>query len=249
MPTVGLKLWSINENYYDAAKALYERGVYDYIELYAVPDTCDTLSLWKGLQIPYVVHAPHSLSGLNFSLPAQASENRILALQAIEFADVLGAEKIIFHPGINGTVKETIRQLQQIGDPRILIENKPHLGLDGSTCVGSRPEDIRQIMDECGVGFCMDFGHAICAANSFGENHAQWLDAFGALGPAMYHLTDGDVNGELDSHLHLGAGGYPLAEFLARIDANKPITLETEKSNQDHLNDFKEDVEALRQWI
>ena len=38
----GLKLWSINTDYYLAeARRLYEKGVYSYIELYAVPHTLE----------------------------------------------------------------------------------------------------------------------------------------------------------------------------------------------------------------
>ena len=40
MYKIGLKLWSINTDYYyDEAKRLYDEGVFDYIELYVVPDT------------------------------------------------------------------------------------------------------------------------------------------------------------------------------------------------------------------
>lgn len=249
MSAIGLKLWSTNANYYEAAKALYAGGVYDYVELYAVPDTTDQISFWKTLRVPYVIHAPHYGSGLNFSNPDQAASNQRLALQAMEFADALNAPSIIFHPGINGTLRETIRQLKQMSDPRILVENKPHRGLDGSTCVGSRPEEIQAIMTECGVGFCLDMGHAICAANSFGKNQMQWLDTFNALKPTMYHLTDGDGASELDSHKHFGEGTYDVKALLTLIDTQKRITLETEKSNLGDLDDFVPDVHFLRQQI
>ena len=37
----GLKLWSVNENYIDTAKKLYDENIYDYIELYAIPSSFD----------------------------------------------------------------------------------------------------------------------------------------------------------------------------------------------------------------
>ena len=44
----GLKLWSVNTDYYyNEAIRLYNEGIYDYIELYIVPDTLDTLPKWK----------------------------------------------------------------------------------------------------------------------------------------------------------------------------------------------------------
>ena len=47
MKRYGLKLWSINKNYINAAKSLYEKNIYDYIELYAVPNSFDEYAaLW-----------------------------------------------------------------------------------------------------------------------------------------------------------------------------------------------------------
>ena len=44
----GLKLWSVNENYIDTAKKLYDENIYDYIELYAIPSSFDEYAeLWK----------------------------------------------------------------------------------------------------------------------------------------------------------------------------------------------------------
>ena len=41
----GLKLWSVNTDYYyDEAIRLYSEGVFDYIELYVVPDTLEKIS-------------------------------------------------------------------------------------------------------------------------------------------------------------------------------------------------------------
>ena len=49
MYKLGLKLWSINTGfYYEEAKKLYAQGIFDYIELYVVPDTLDTLPKWKN---------------------------------------------------------------------------------------------------------------------------------------------------------------------------------------------------------
>ena len=51
MYKIGLKLWSTNTDcYYNEAIRLYNDGVFDYIELYVVPDTLDTLQKWKKLR-------------------------------------------------------------------------------------------------------------------------------------------------------------------------------------------------------
>ena len=52
----GLKLWSINKNYIDTAKKLYDENIYDYIELYAIPSSFDEYAhIWKSLNIPYII--------------------------------------------------------------------------------------------------------------------------------------------------------------------------------------------------
>ena len=68
---LGLKLWSVNTDYYyEEAKRLYSEGVFDYIELYVVPNTLDTLPRWKELEIPFIIHAPHPRAGNNSATPA-----------------------------------------------------------------------------------------------------------------------------------------------------------------------------------
>ncbi|MBR2158459.1 MAG: hypothetical protein IJ964_00665, partial [Campylobacter sp.] len=60
---IGLKLWSLNENYIEPAKELYECGKYDYIELYTVPNSLQMLPLWQNLAkdcgVKFAIHAPH----------------------------------------------------------------------------------------------------------------------------------------------------------------------------------------------
>ena len=65
---LGLKLWSINTDFYlKEAVKLYEKGIYDYIELYVVPESLDTLSEWKKLKIPFIIHHSHFAQGFNLA--------------------------------------------------------------------------------------------------------------------------------------------------------------------------------------
>ena len=94
----GLKLWSVNENYIDTAKKLYDENIYDYIELYAIPSSFDEYAeLWKSLNIPYIIHAPHFMHGIDFSCEEKLNDNIKLAYEALKYADYLNADKIIFH--------------------------------------------------------------------------------------------------------------------------------------------------------
>ncbi len=247
MYKLGLKLWSTNKNYIKPALELYEKKIYDYIELFVVPNSYDEyIRIWKNAEIPFIIHAPHSSVGLNLAKKNMFTENMRLASQAQRFADDLNAKFIIFHPGIDGDIKETVSQLNQINDSRILIENKPYYTIDKKlVCNGYSPEDIKFVIDNVGIGFCFDIGHAIYSANAQGIDWYSYLKQFNNLKPKMYHLTDGNINGVIDEHEHLGVGSFDLERTIDLFSKNSYITIETKKSNNSSLNDFEKDIKFL----
>lgn len=244
----GLKLWSTNKNYIQEAERLYSEGVYQYIELYAEPGSYkENINLWQELKIPYVIHAPHFLGGVNLAKREQAEKNVRLLAEAQKFAAVLKVDKIIVHPGVDGDINETARQLKAINDSRILIENKPYHALDdGLICNGTSPEEIRLVMKEAGVGFCLDIGHAICSAKAHGVNYIEYLKEFISLEPQMYHLADGDTNNFTDDHRHIGKGNFDLEIILSLLPCDAMVTIETRKDLEGKLNDFVRDIEAIK---
>ncbi|MDD2806186.1 MAG: TIM barrel protein [Elusimicrobiales bacterium] len=245
----GLKLWSTNAGYANSAVELFGRGIYHYLELFAVPGSYGTLGTWKALAergIPFVIHAPHTMAGLNLADPAARKQNKVLAAEAFRFADGLKAPKVIFHPGVNGSDEEAAVQLKGLADGRVLVENKPYLGIvPGAVCAGYSPEGIKAILNFSGAGFCLDTGHAIAAANAVKTDKWAGLAAFFALGPQLFHISDGDQDGTMDSHLHLGKGSYDFARLVKLIPAGARITLETEKNYPDRLDDFAGDVRFM----
>jgi len=251
MYKLGLKVWSTNENYIKEAKRLYDNGIYNYVELYVIPGSYNScINLWVDIEIPYIIHAPHWRDGMNLADKDSKGKNLALIEEAQNFADKLNANKIILHPGIAGDIKETARQLKTINDERVLIENKPYKALDeGLICNGTTPEEIAFVMREARVGFCLDIGHAICSANSHKIEYIEYLKKFILLGPYMYHLTDGDVNSDYDSHLHFGQGNYDLKGILALLPGDSVITVESEKSNSDRLEDYIKDIEAIKSIV
>ncbi len=93
---------------------------------------------------------------------------------------------------------------------------------------GTTPEEIKYVMDYAGCGFCFDFSHAVCAANSLGLDLEKQLSGFYKLKPTLYHMCDGDVRGTEDEHMHYGEGNFPLKEFLQKyVAADAMITMET----------------------
>ena len=256
MYKLGLKLWSINtENYLKEAIKLYNQGVYDYIELYVVPETLDAIPKWKEVntknEIPFIIHNAHFAQGFNLAKQNKAERNREIYEQTKCFADELNAKYIIFHGGIDGDIRETAIQLALFNEPRALIENKPYVALPnrmgGEFCRGYNIDEIKIVMDTAGCGFCLDFGHAICAANSLGVNVYEYIEQFLEIKPQMFHLTDiEDITSVYDSHPHLGTGQLDLKRILSMIPDNKHITLETVKNSKDNIDDFINDTIVVR---
>lgn len=248
MRKIGLKVWSVNSEYISEAERIYKDGVCDFIEIYAVSDSFKIYGeKWKKINAPFIIHAPHYKDGVNLALYEKREFNKIVAEESKRFADLLGSEKIIFHPGAGGNIDEVIFQLKRFNDERILIENKPYLGIGGKIIFhGASFEDIEKIIKESNVKFCLDFGHAICAANSFKINQIEFLKKLNTLFPAMYHLTDGDYTGEMDTHKNYGTGNFPLREIIKIIPDKSLVTNEAAKKYKDSLRDFDEDVKIFK---
>jgi len=247
MYNFGLKLWSTNDFYIDEALRLYKNHSYKYIELYVVPGSYDKYYLlWKNLQIPFVIHAPHFKDGVNLAKRENFDRNIVLAKESILWADTLDSKTIIFHPGISGEEQEIVRQLHLIKDKRIIIENKPYYTITGDQiCNGHSPELIRQIMKEANVGFCLDVGHAICSANAQKIDPMVMVKSFLQLNPKLIHLTDGDFFSVIDQHLNIGYGNYNMKAILSLISEGSFVTVETNKKAKDNLLDFEEDIKKL----
>lgn len=247
---LGLKIGSKDIKYTDEILQYYEQGVFQYIELFAITGTFDdTISYWKQFNIPFGIHAPHSAAGLNLANTSTRSTNKTKIAESLKFADELKAKYIIFHSGVNGMPGEVVQQLSSFADERFLIENKPIRGLDGSTCVGSIYSDLKLIIDGIGkgTGFCLDFGHAICAARTLKKDPFEFINELKKLQPRVFHLTDGDYLSELDSHLHYGDGSFPLNKLVNLVPENGMITNEAKRFNSDNLGEFLADSNKLKE--
>ena len=254
---IGLKLWSVNTGaYLREAERLYADGVFSYIELFVVPDTTETLGVWRRLReersVPFVVHNAHAVAGFNLADRAAEVRNREIYAQTRKFADALDARHVIFHGGVEGSIEETARQLKALEEPRALLENKPVKPLPNkagvTSCRGATIDEIGHVLAEVGCGFCLDVGHAICAANSQGiEPYAYVEELNGRFSPAMYHLSDvADMSSPYDAHPHLGTGALDIPRLKRTIfPPGATISIETTKDSPTDLDDFARDVESL----
>ena len=250
---LGLKLWSSNTFYIKPALELYRQGVFNYVELYVDPGSAeDVPGQWKESGLPFFLHAPHSYSGFNLSRRKCQSENLRILKEVESHRMALYPKFIIFHPGIMGSINETVHQIHDMKKefPDILdlaiIENKPKIGLKGEVCVGASPEEIERIIEETGLGFCLDVGHAICFAAWAQIGWEDVIHQFMKLGPKVYHLSDGNINSHTDSHLHYGDGDFELRKIIKLIPSNVYVSVETDKDPKLQLKDFERDVNYLK---
>lgn len=253
MPKIGLKLWSTNDFYIKPAMELYNQKVFDYIELYVVPGSAaQYLNEWRKLALPFILHAPHAGAGFNFSLESCSLENNRLIKEVNVFKEALNPKKIIFHPGVNGSLEETIRQIKFFKEEfpdffkLVVIENKPKIGVNGESCMGSSPSEIRAILDETKLGFCFDMGHAICYAAWKRVEYENVVDEFIGFKPTMYHISDGDFHSHVDMHLNFRKGNFDLKKLIPKIPQHACVSIETDKPSKLDLNSFKEDVSYFR---
>jgi deoxyribonuclease-4 len=244
---IGLKLYSTDAALIPEAMVLYERELFHYVELYVIPRTPkEMIAQWELMDVPFVIHAAHSLHGINLAQVEKEQDNRRYFSHTRRITDILQANWIIVHGGNNGSLQETIRQIGLIGDSRVIIENKPKIGLLGEKCIGWSPADLQEIAD-AGLlhGFVLDFAHASCAARSEGMNEVRIIESFLDFDPIVFHLSDGDIASEKDAHLNLGSGNRDLGFYVGCVPPGGYITLETPRNPSTGLDDFIKDVAYL----
>jgi len=245
--SIGLKLYSTDTALIPEAMVLYERDLFQFIELYLTPRTPrEMIGQWKRLGVPFVIHAAHSLHGINLAQAEREKDNVQYFGETSRIADMLGSSWIIAHGGNNGSILETIRQIGLMGDNRIVIENKPKIGLRDEACIGWSPADFQKIADTGRLyGFVLDFAHASCAARSEGIDEAKMIESFLALHPVVFHLSDGNAISEKDTHLNLGKGNRDLGFYVGCVPLDGYITLETPRNPATGLDDFVRDAAFL----
>lgn len=261
MRKFGVKLWSRdfvkNPEFAAQSVAAVKDGHFEYIELFVLPETYDDFyqkiqAEFKGIDV--IIHAPHSVFGLDTGDASRFEKNLADLKASRQYADLLGADIIILHPGFNEEEKyleESIRQFRLIGDKRIAVENLPtYCSSTGKTLHGTSPAQIKRIIAESSCQFCLDFSHAVCAANACGRDVVGDLTAYQQLNPVMYHLCDGNWHGDCDEHRHYGEGDYPLAKLLNDYTAPETfITMETGHGIPSDIKPWIDDIAYLKNLL
>lgn len=244
----GLKLWSTNENWFHEATNLCKDGLIDFVELYMVPSTFKKRGLAILKSIPVQIHAPHSHQDpeQHFNVFELNKEKiNLFKNQAIKAADFLNAKYIVLHAGIGDDPEVFKRNIAQIYDKRILIENMAQIGLDGSACFGYSLEQLKFIKNECRFNICLDFAHAIKSAKSQNLNYKNYLKSLiSNLNPCYFHISGGNKNNPTDEHKNLWESNFDfkwIKNLLNKLSIKKDIFLvfEVPKTSNNLKNDIK----------
>ncbi len=244
---VGLKVWSTNLQLADDIARGFDKGLFDYVELYVVSGSLhNTLEVWRSLGLKFIIHCPHMFNGFNLADQTLRLSNQEKFAEARLFADALSVDTIIVHSGNGGPLQEAAEQMRLLSDGRICVENKPKLGHNGAVCLGATPDEVKAIMDGAGInGFVLDFSHAVCAANVLGVDLMGLLRGFMSLKPRLMHLNDGPRDAVQDKHMNLGHGSFDLRAFVRMIPDGGSVSLETPNQPGSGLRDFYADRRFL----
>lgn len=246
--------FSNNIDVVDATLDLVREGIYDFVQLMALPGSYSdthTIISEKMKGINAVIHAPHFLKGIDPGNRELESSNIKKLEDSQKFADLLKAEIIVLHPGLGdgkSYLEESIRQFKLLNDSRIAVENLPYYPRPNCKMHGTTPEHLKKIISEVGCKFCFDFAHAICACNSLNLDIYKTFAEFIKLNPVIYHLSDGDISATVDTHLHLTMGNYDLKRiFNEFLPQNSLVTLETKDKNRSDITPWINDVKIARE--
>ncbi|MBE0525124.1 MAG: TIM barrel protein [Methanosarcinales archaeon] len=240
----GLKLWSINTNLIDQAVHLIDEKIFDYVELFVIPNSEIKPFL---IDVPYIIHIPHEKFGVNIGTPSAKERTLQKINESIAWADQLNAKYLILHAG-HGSMQHATDLLHNLSDSRILIENMPKVGLGSEAMIGYSPAQIEELIGDSCMGLCLDFGHAVKAAVSLGVDYKEYLQRFMGLEPRVFHVSDGRLGEEKDEHMGIGEGNYDFGYFLHCVKENpfQLITIETPRKEKGLLHEDIQNINRLK---
>ncbi len=236
---LGLKLWSSNLQWFAEAKERFLRQEFDFLELYVVPNTFNPEKLSLLREIPVNIHVPIEEE---FNLLAEREKNFTVMEEAQKFADFFDSEYIIVHPGRAENFDIPKDNWKLLQDSRIIVENVPLKPIGGGIPLqGYNYEQLLELMQKSGRGFCLDFSHALKAAKSLNVNPYQFTEKLLSLHPTVFHVVGGHLGIEEDEHLNLWEGDFDWKWIKQKIleSSSKRVVLEVPKTGNSLENDIK----------
>ncbi|MFX1256289.1 MAG: TIM barrel protein [Promethearchaeota archaeon] len=236
----------ISINHFDLIPDVYENDeIIDFVEISLKPnfETKD-LDIIKKLKLPYAIHLPNSNDGINFG-DIKREKNNIEFIQKIEQnIEILQQLKpicYIIHPE-SGDMNYSISNLMKLRIKPLAIENMPMKGIHGEAMLGYNPIELKSFFEKVrDLEFCFDINHAIKASISLKKDSFEFIKEFlNFKKPKVFHIAGGDINIEIDNHLHLNNGQYNLLKIkklLLEYDNPIYLTFETPRNFENRIRD------------
>lgn len=235
----------ISSSQFNLLPSIYNQKLIDFVEIILSYDfkTTELLEINK-LQIPYAIHLPTSKSGFDLGDSESLKTNQGLIEKINKFNEkfaMLNPICYIIHPE-SGNYDLSIKFLRKLNIKPLALENMPLRGIFGYNLIGYNPSTIKIFFDEIpDLEFCLDINHAIKSSISFEEDNLKMIKNFVEFKrPIIFHISGGNLNVEVDEHLHLNEGQYNIFEiknYLFTLDFPVYLTFETPKNLQHGIRD------------
>ena len=199
----------------------------------------------KRLGIDLSIHAPYWINlNSDDNKKIEASKKRIL--DCAEAGNVLGAKRIIFHPGYYGKNKELAFNNIKLRINEILayikkkkwdIELCPETM--GKVNVFGSVKEISNLVKETGCGFCLDFAHILAR-----EKKVEWRKIKKLFLQKNWHVHfSGIVYGEKGEKHHRKTTKQEWKDLLKNLPKDKNIRIINESPDN-----FNDSIEGLEIW-
>ncbi len=170
---------------------------------------------------PVTVHMPEKFADgslVDLASPDQGKRAEAIRIleKAIGIAKELNAKNVICHPGgirqkptrvDAGPLLGSMRELKAYAPSpmELLLENMPDIywynGALHSACLFKREGEIKGILNELGMGLCMDLSHAKLYCNASGQDLTSYVRT---LKPYVRHIHIADSRGISGEGLQIG---------------------------------------------
>ncbi|QYZ79062.1 sugar phosphate isomerase/epimerase [Methanofollis formosanus] len=178
----------------------------------------------ESFDLAYTVHAPTT----DINLATENETMRHASVEAIaglaRICDEVGARRLVIHPGFcmepslwqasEEALSRSLHDLATLQDEVSVVLAVENMG--SWTCCHFRDPALLPVLDDLGLGFTLDVGHAALTGT---------LDTFLAEArPVHLHLHDND--GQSDLHAACGSGSIDFSAVMAAVPRSATAVVE-----------------------
>ena len=184
----------------------------------------------KQLGIDLSIHAPYFVN-LNSAEKAKREATKQRILKCCDIGELLGAKRVVFHPGYYGKNKEEAYNAIKQGIKEMMeIKNKKGWKIKlapetmGKVNVFGSVEEISRLVKDTGCDFCIDFAHILARDKKVDYEKVKEL-----FPQKEWHVHfSGIVYGDKGERHHRTTEKKEWEELLKNLPKNKDITIVNE---------------------